>query len=61
MADTERSLQSCPGHGKTCHAIATKKRPCGCVEFACGSTLTCDDYHHGDGVLLDCPLEGNAE
>lgn len=48
---------SCPGHGGICGAPRRRVRPCGCIEFDCGSTKTCDDFHHGDGVLLDCPTE----
>ena len=43
------TLRACPKH-----MVASKgTRPCGCEVFICGCVLTCDDYHHGDGVLLE--------
>jgi len=28
---------------------------CGCEQYSCGAVQTCEDYHHGMGVLLpDC-------
>lgn len=43
-----------------CHEGALKDRPCGCREFRCGAVLTCDDFHHGAGTLLDCPEDSSS-
>lgn len=50
-----KAIPSKIAHCPRCHADGDE-RPCGCVEYECGAVLTCDDYHHGDGILLDpCP------
>lgn len=43
------TLRACPKH-----RVAVKgERSCGCMVFMCGCVGTCDDYYHGDGVLLE--------
>lgn len=49
LPDKAWTLRACPKH-----RVAIKgERSCGCIVFMCGCVGTCDDYHHGDGVLLE--------
>lgn len=54
MDSQKQTLQETPSVCPACCKLGTvTKRPCGCIEWECGTVSTCDDYHHGAGALLD--------